>query len=91
MQDKAVNMSALSAATGEILRTNAVLVISEFRVSLSEGPSKSTPTVSNDSEEDSSRAYVLALLGNNVPKNYSTKINREWEIDFPWLEYDENY
>ena len=57
--------------------------------------SKSAPTVSSDSEEDSTSE---ALQPSSSKKqclrptpSASRKHNKKWEKDFPWLQYDENY
>ena len=57
--------------------------------------SKFAPTVSSDSEEDSTSE---ALQPSSSKKqclrptpSVSRKYNKKWEKDFPWLQYDENY
>ena len=56
---------------------------------------KFTPTVSSDSEEDSTGESLQPSSSKKQclrPTSFaSLKYNKKWEKDFPWLQYDENY
>ena len=58
--------------------------------------SKFAPTVSSDSEEDSTSEALQSSSSKKqclrpTPSASRKKYNKKWEKDFPWLQYDENY
>ena len=57
--------------------------------------SKFAPTVSSDSEEDSTSETLQPSSSKKQclrpTPSASQKYSKKWEKDFPWLQYDENY
>ena len=66
----------------------------DVRSYFSPSSSASAPTVSSDSEEDSSSESLRLSSPKRLcskPSATVRRYNRKWEKGFPWLESDENY